>query len=108
MNSSNDSQERQPHFSLLIPGRLPSWNALLGLGHWQRAKLKNQIQESFLSALRAAAADCLTRTTSQRSSMSIAAATLDSYRAMRLSARVLKSAKKKLEKQSAKKRALKS
>ena len=102
-NLKDSSQTPRLVFSLRIPGRLPSWNALLGSGHWQRSKLKSQIQGDFLCALQAAAADCLTRTTSQRNSMSIAAATLESYRAMRLSARVLRSAKKKLEKANKKK-----
>jgi hypothetical protein len=81
---------------LVVPHPLPSWNALLGLEHWGRAKLKKQIQESFLSALRHAAADCSTRTTSQRSTMSIAADTLASFQATQQAKRALRRAKKKL------------
>lgn len=64
---------------ILIPGRLPSWNALLALGHWERAKLKKSIQAEFLSALRACESDCSTKTTSRRNTMWTAADTLDSY-----------------------------
>jgi len=48
--------------------------------HWGRAKLKEQIQQDFLSALRASASDSLTKTTSAKNIMLIAADTLDSYR----------------------------
>ncbi len=68
-----------PSLSLTLKHPVPSWNAILGLGHWQRARLKKAIQDDFLSALRASAADCSTRTTCARSTLSIAAATLDSY-----------------------------
>jgi hypothetical protein len=37
--------------TLTIPGRIPSWNALLAMGHWQRAKAKKKIQDEFISAL---------------------------------------------------------
>jgi hypothetical protein len=36
---------------LIIPGRLPSWNKILSMGHWQRAKLKKWQQTEFISAL---------------------------------------------------------
>lgn len=74
------------------------------MGHWQRAKMKSKIQDDFLSALQADDAGSSTKTTSARSSMLIAAATLASYRATRLSARILKSAKKRSAKASRKKR----
>jgi hypothetical protein len=66
------------------------------MGHWQRAKLKKQIQDGFLSALRASAADCLTRTTSQRNILSIAADTLAFYQQMRQTAQKSRLAKKGL------------
>lgn len=75
---------------------LPSWNAICALGHWQRAKLKKAIQESFLSALRASAADSSTKTTSAKSTMSIAADTLVSWQKMRQAKRESLRAKKKL------------
>jgi hypothetical protein len=44
-------QAMQQLLQLRIPGRLPSWNALLGMDHWARAKLKKSIQQDFISAL---------------------------------------------------------
>lgn len=82
-----------PSLSLTLKHPLPSWNAILGLGHWQRARLKKAIQDDFLSALRASVADCSTRTTSARSTLSIAAATLDSYQRTMQERRRLKSRK---------------
>ena len=32
-------------------GRLPSWNALLAMNHWQRAKEKKKHLEEFISSL---------------------------------------------------------
>lgn len=80
MTSLNDTGTKL--FSLSIPGRLPSWNQVLALEHWGRAKLKEGIQTAFLSALRLSASDSLTRTTSAKNSMLIAADTLESYRGM--------------------------
>ena len=108
MNSSNDSPEQlkissvatPPIMSepihLTIPGPLPSWNDILGMEHWERAKVKSAIQEVFLSALRLSASDSSTKTTSVKNSMSIAADTLVSYQAMRQEKRRLRQAKKKL------------
>jgi len=50
------SPMQAPHSSKLIlrleiPGRLPSWNQILGLEHWGRAKLKKKIQDEFISSL---------------------------------------------------------
>jgi hypothetical protein len=84
-------------FRIVIRAPLPSLNKVLGLGHWQRAKLKQSIQDSTLSALRASESDSSTRTTSFRSGMSIPSATLASYQMMRLKERESKQAKKKLE-----------
>ena len=84
-----------PSLSLTLTHPLPSWNAILGFGHWQRARLKKAIQDDFLSALRASAADSSTRTTSARSTLSIAAATLDSYQRTMQERRRLKSRKSK-------------
>lgn len=84
-----------PSLSLTLTHPLPSWNAILGFGHWQRARLKKAIQDDFLSALRASADDSSTRTTSARSTLSIAAATLDSYQRTMQERRRLKSRKSK-------------
>lgn len=82
---------------ITIPGRLPSWNDILGMEHWAREKFKKEIQDSFLSALRRSASDCSTTTTAVKSTMSIAADTLASYQATRLAERKLRQAKKRLE-----------
>ena len=37
--------------SLRIPGKIPSWNAILAMEHWGRSRLKKQIQDEFISAL---------------------------------------------------------
>jgi hypothetical protein len=84
-------------FRIVIRHPLPSLNAVLGMGHWQRAKLKQWIQDSTLSALRASECDSSTRITSFRSGMSIPSDTLASYQMMRLKERESKQAKKKLE-----------
>ena len=68
--------------SLEIPGRLPSWNEILGMEHWTRDKFKQRLQDAFEYALRQSASDCSTKTTSAKSIMWTAAATLGSYRAM--------------------------
>ena len=82
--------------TLTLKHRIPSWNEVLGMEQWTRMKLKEEIQCDFLCALRAFAADSSTKTTSAKNTLSIAAATLDSYRAMRLKQRALRSANKKL------------
>jgi len=63
---------------------MPLWNAILGMSHWQRATFKKKQMADFLSALKASAADSLTKTGSVKSIWSIAADTLASYRTMRL------------------------
>lgn len=82
---------------LVIPSSLPSWNAVLALHHWGRAKLKEEIQKDFLSALKTSATDSSTRIISQRSTMSIAYDTLVSYREMRQAKRKSRLAKKRLD-----------
>lgn len=71
---------------------VPSWNDVLQLQPWARQKRKGEILDAFLCALRASAADSSTRTTSARSTLSIAADMLDSYRATALAKRKLRSA----------------
>lgn len=62
-----------------VPGRLPSWNTVLALGHWERARFKVNLQRGFLSALRACESACSTRTISARNTTWTAADTLASY-----------------------------
>lgn len=89
-----------PFFSLVIPGRLPSWNQILAMHHWQRKKFKDQLAHEFLSALRQSASDCSIPTTSARNTTLTYAATL----ALFLTTRRIKSksksrsAKPKMEK----------
>ncbi len=98
--SPTESGASQSLLRIDIPGRLPSWNQILGMEHWSRHKLKSEIQDGFLSALRASASDSSTKTTSVKSIMSIAADTLESYREITRKERASRSAKKKLEKAS--------
>ena len=84
-----------PSLSLTLKHPVPSWNAILGMGHWQRARLKKAIQDDFLSALRASAGDSSMRTTSQKNTCVIAADTLDSYQQTMQLRRKLKSRKSK-------------
>lgn len=83
-------------FSLTVPGRLPSWNEILGMEQWARYQFKKELAESFLSALRQSAADSSTKTICARSTTLIFVATLERYLQMRREQRRLKSASKKL------------
>lgn len=69
----------QPILTLKVPGRLPSWNMVLAMHHWQRKKFKDRIAESFLSALHHSAADCSTKTISAKNTMWIYADTLAQF-----------------------------
>lgn len=110
--------ETPPRASLLLTLRVPnyegkdprtkklrmlpcvlSWNNVLQLEHNARQGLKKKIQNAFLSALRAAAADSSMKTTSAKSTWSTAVDTLVSYQATVLAKRKLRCAKKKLEAQ---------
>lgn len=82
---------------LSIPGKLPSWNDLLGMEHWRRYQFKRELAETFLSALRAIDTASSTKTTSQKSTMLIYADTLESYLQTLQAKRKLKSLKKKLD-----------
>lgn len=92
---SDGSPPKEPWVTIEVPGRLPSWNEICGMEHWARYQLKDKIQESFLYELRASASDSSMMTTSAKSIMLTAAATLDSYRAMRREQRALNAAKKR-------------
>ena len=85
------------HFKLIVTHPLPSLNAVLALGHWQRSKLKKAIQDSVLCALRVSESVCWTPITSSPSGTSTPSATLASYLAMRQTERESKRANKKLE-----------
>ena len=47
------NMENTKQICITIPVRCPSWNAILSMGHWQRAKAKKTIQAVFISALSA-------------------------------------------------------
>lgn len=93
-----ESQPGELLFQIEIPGRLPSWNEILGMQHWSRVRFKTDLQLEFLSALRASASDSLTKTTSAKSTTLIAADMLGSYMETIRQKRRLKSLKKRLEK----------
>jgi hypothetical protein len=84
-------------FSLTIPGRLPSWNEILGMEQWARYNHKKELAGAFLCALRATANDSSTKTTSAKSTMLTYADTLERYLATKQAERKSRSAKKKLE-----------
>lgn len=110
MNSEQDSQKPQRTlfdltpppldkakliFRMELPGRLPSWNDILGMEEWARYQFKKQLAESFMFELRRSARDSSTKTISVRSTLSTCLDTLESYLAMRLGKRKSNAAKKK-------------
>lgn len=76
--------------TLEIPGRLPSWNAILAMHHWARMKFKKELAAVFLSALRASGSGSSTKTISAKNTMSIYADTLESSLQIRQEKRRLK------------------
>ena len=82
-------------FSLEVPGRLPSWNEILGMEHWARYKFKDQLQLAFLYELQASGNAYSTSTTCAKNISLIAAGTLASYRETALQQRKLRSDRKK-------------
>lgn len=90
-----------PYVVIEIPGRLPSWNDVLGMEQWARYKFKQQLQETFAFALQLSGEDSSTKTTSARNIILTAAATLRSFMTTARQQRELKFAKKKLEAKSA-------
>jgi len=88
-------REGQLIFTMTIPGRLPSWNEILAMEHWQRYKFKNQLADNFSYELRAFADAFLTTTTCAKNMYAIYFATLVSYRETARQRRILRSASKK-------------
>lgn len=119
-NSKSFSQKRQATFfdetpkpgklifRMVLPGLLPSWNEMLGMEHWARAKFKGGLADNFEFLLRRVAKDSSTTTTHVKNSMSIYCDTLVSFRATAAKRRALRSFKKKLELASKKKSSSKS
>lgn len=88
-------------FEIELPGRLPSWNDILGMEQWARYQFKRELADLFLSELRRSAGDCSTRTTCARNTMLTFAATLERYLATQQAKRKSKSDRKRLEAKSA-------
>lgn len=86
----------EPLVTIIIPGRLPSWNEILGMEQWARYKFKGELASVFLSVLEATEGDCSTRITSAVSSTLTYSATLRSYLRTRQEQRKLRSARKRL------------
>ena len=85
-------------FSLTITERLPSWNQMLGMQHFQRDKFKSGLALRFLSALRASGNDSSTKIIYAKNTMSIYADTLESFLATKAASRKLKRANARLVK----------
>ena len=95
-------------FSLTVPGRLPSWNDILGMEQWARYKFKNSLAKDFLSELRRSERGSLTGTTCAKSTTSIFSATLlERHLETARQQRKSRSARKKLKLADAKKSELK-
>ncbi len=84
-------------FEIEIPGRLPSWNDILGMEQWARYKFKKQLADDFLCALRRSAGGSSTKITSAKSTLLTFVATLELYLATRQAERKSKLARKKSE-----------
>jgi len=82
-------------FEIEIPGRLPSWNQILGFEHWSRDKFKCQLQEKFMYELRRLESASSTKTTAVANSISTYCATLELFLETRRQKRKLRSAKKR-------------
>lgn len=86
--------------SLSVPGRMPSWNGILGMEQWARYKFKQELAAVFLSALQATERDSSMKIISARSTTLTFSDTLASYLRMRRELRESKSAKKRLARRS--------
>lgn len=98
----------EPFFTLTVPGRLPSWNAILAMEQWQRYKFKKELARTFMSELRRSAADYSTKTTCAKNIWSIYADTLASFLMTAQQRRESRSAKRKLNREPRKKSGSKS
>lgn len=84
-------------FKLTVPGRLPSWNQLLGMEHWQRYKFKKDLADIFLSSLKLSERACSTTTMPPPNTTLTYSATLASYLMTVRARRESKSRNKKLK-----------
>ena len=88
---------------IIVKGRLPSWNAVLGMNHWGRVKLKKEIQQGLLSELRACEQDSSTKITCAKNTTLTPADTLDYYIQTTQAKRKLQLANARLKKENQKK-----
>lgn len=96
-------------FTLVVPGRLPSWNQILGMEQWARYQFKKELAAAFTFALEQSERASLTGTISAKNTTSIFSAThLREYLETAQQRRQSRSAKKKLKLAKEKKSALKS
>ena len=96
-------------FSLTVPGRLPSWNDILGMEQWARYAFKKELAAVFSSALQQSERDSLTRTISAKNTTLIFSATLlAEHLEILRQRRILRSRNKKLAKANPKKSGSKS
>lgn len=70
---------------------VPSWNDVLSKEQWGRDKMKKEIANAFLSALRASESGCSTKIICAASTRSTYADTLESFLKIRLEQRKLRS-----------------
>lgn len=94
--ASTSSPESEPLFKLTVPGRLASWNEILGMEQWQRYQFKEKLAQDFLCALRASESDSSMKTTCAANTTWTYSAILASYLQTRRELRRSKLAKKKL------------
>lgn len=96
-----DPPEKKPGkliFALTIPGRLPSWNDILGMEQWARYRYKKDLADKFVFALQQSERASSTKIISQPSSTLIFSATLlVAHLETARRRRELKSANKKLK-----------
>ena len=100
--SNRESSNNWQRIVLVVPGRLPLWNAILGMHHWARKKFKDDQMNAFASALLATASASQMKTGCAKNIWSIAADTLALYRKTRLMYAQSRQAKKRLLKASQK------
>lgn len=91
-------------FELTLPGRMPSWNEMLGMEHWARYKFKKELASNFLYALsRKERFSSTTTTVAKSSTLTFSATHLAAYLATAEKRRELRSVKKKLKTENQKK-----
>lgn len=82
-------------FKLTVPGRLPSWNEILGMERWARYQFTKDLADAFLSALRHSEDGSSMKIIYAKNTTSTFADTLARYLRMRREQRRLKSLKKR-------------